>query len=147
MVIGLGHDVCVISDRHAGILNVVQEEMPGYGQIHHRWCTRHLAQNLIRRDGTKDNFKLFEEVCRQLEVKLFNEKLDALKLAINASGRQFLADLMPSKEKWTLTYDIGGWRWGFMTSNMAEMFNSLLRGCWGLPMTDIASFTFYKLNA
>ena len=79
MVIGLGHDVCVISDRHAGILNVVQEEMLGYGQIHHRWYMRYLAQNLIRRDGTKDNFKLFEEVCRQLEVKLFNEKLDALK--------------------------------------------------------------------
>ena len=35
VVIGPGHDVCVISDRHAGILNDVQEEMPGYGQIHH----------------------------------------------------------------------------------------------------------------
>ena len=34
-----------------------------------------------------------------------------------------------------------------MTSNMAEMFNSLLRGCRGLPVTAIASFTFYKLNA
>jgi hypothetical protein len=69
VVIGLEHDVCVISDRHAGILNAVQDELPGYGQIHHRWCTRHLAQNLIRHDGTKDNFKLFEEVCRQTEVK------------------------------------------------------------------------------
>jgi len=87
VVIGPGHDVCVILDRHVGILNVVEEEMVGYGQIHHRWCTRHLAQNLIRHDGTKDNFKLFEDVCRQLEVKLFNEKLDALKLATNARGR------------------------------------------------------------
>jgi hypothetical protein len=52
-----------------------------------------------------------------------------------------------SKEKWTLAYDTGGWRWGFMTSNMAEMFNSLLRGCRSLPVTAIASFTFYKLNA
>jgi hypothetical protein len=146
-VIGVGRDVCVISDRHAGIMNAVEEEMPGYGQIHHRWCTRHLAQNLIRRDHTKDNFKLFEEVCRQREVKLFNEKLEALKLATNVDGRQFLSDLMSSKEKWTLAYDTGGWRWGFMTSNMAEMFNSLLRGCRGLPVTAIASFTFYKLNS
>jgi hypothetical protein len=75
VVIRQARDVRVKSDRYAGILNVVQEEMPDYGQIHHRWCTRHLAQNLIRRDGTKDNFKLFEEVCRQQEVKLFNEKL------------------------------------------------------------------------
>jgi hypothetical protein len=34
-----------------------------------------------------------------------------------------------------------------MTSNMAEMFNNLLRGCRGLPVTTIASFTFHKLNA
>ena len=34
-----------------------------------------------------------------------------------------------------------------MTSNMAEMFNSLLKGCRGLSVTAIASFTFYKLNA
>jgi transposase-like protein len=68
VVLGLGHDVCVISDRHAGILNAVEQEIPGYGQIHHRWCTRHLAQNLIRHDHTKDNFKLFEEVYRQQEV-------------------------------------------------------------------------------
>ena len=147
VVIGPGRDVCVIFDRHAGILNAVEEVIPGYGQIHHRWCTRHLAQNLIRRDHTKDNFKLFEEVCRQQEVKLFNEKLEALKLATNDDGRQFLSDLMPSKEKWTLAYDTCGWRWGFMTSNMAEMFNSLLRGCRGLPVTAIASFTFYKLNS
>jgi hypothetical protein len=33
-----------------------------------------------------------------------------------------------------------------MTSNRAEMFNSLLRDCRSLPVTAIASFTFYKLN-
>ena len=54
---------------------------------------------------------------------------------------------MSSKEKWALAYDTGGWRWGFMTSNMAEMFNSLLKGCRGLPMIAITSFMFYKLNA
>jgi len=30
---------------------------------------------------------------------------------------------------------------------MAEMFNNLLRWCQGLPVTAIALFTFYKLNA
>jgi len=54
---------------------------------------------------------------------------------------------MPLKEKWTLAYDTEGWRWGFMTSSMTNMFNSLLRGCRGLPVTAIASFMFYKLNA
>jgi transposase-like protein len=30
VVIGLERDVCVISNRHAGILNAVQDELPGY---------------------------------------------------------------------------------------------------------------------
>jgi hypothetical protein len=33
-----------------------------------------------------------------------------------------------------------------MTSNMAEIFNSILRGVQSLPVTTIASFTFYKCN-
>jgi hypothetical protein len=40
---------------------------------------------------------------------------------------------MSSKEKWTLAYNTGGWRWGFMTSNMVEMFNSLLEGARVFP--------------
>ena len=53
VVVGHGRDICVISDRHAGILNAVQNIIPGYGRVHHRWCTRHLAQNLIKHDGLR----------------------------------------------------------------------------------------------
>jgi hypothetical protein len=53
---------------------------------------------------------------------------------------------MGEKEKWTLAYDKGGRRCGHMTSNMAEMFNSLLRGVRSLLVTVIVSFTFYKCN-
>jgi transposase-like protein len=64
VVVRLGHEICVISDRHVGILNVVREVIPNHAHVHHRWCTRHLAQNLIKHDGIKENFKLFKEVCR-----------------------------------------------------------------------------------
>jgi hypothetical protein len=53
---------------------------------------------------------------------------------------------MNEKEKWALTYDKGGKRCGYMTSNMAEIFNSISRGVWLLPVTAITSFTFYKCN-
>jgi hypothetical protein len=33
-----------------------------------------------------------------------------------------------------------------MTSNMAEIFNNLMREVWSLLVTAIASFTFYKCN-
>jgi len=53
---------------------------------------------------------------------------------------------MDEKEKWALAYDKGGQRCGYMTSNMTEIFISLLRGVRSLPVTTIASFTFYKCN-
>jgi hypothetical protein len=68
-------EVSVIFDRHQGILSVVQENIMGYAPLHHRWCTRHLVKNLLWKDGTKDNFPLFEEVARMLEVPFF-EKLE-----------------------------------------------------------------------
>jgi transposase-like protein len=58
-VVGPGREVGVISDRHQGILNVVQEQIPGYASMHHRWCTRHLAENLLRKDRSKANFPPF----------------------------------------------------------------------------------------
>jgi transposase-like protein len=79
VVVGPGCDICVISNRHAGILNVVREAIPNHSCVHHRWCTRHLAQNLIKHDGIKENFKLFEEVCRQTDEKNFKKKLNDLK--------------------------------------------------------------------
>jgi hypothetical protein len=53
---------------------------------------------------------------------------------------------MDEKEKWALAYDKGGKRCGYMTSNMVENFNSILRAVQSLPVTAIAYFTFYKCN-
>jgi hypothetical protein len=53
---------------------------------------------------------------------------------------------MDEKEKWALAYDKGGKHCGYMTSNMAEIFNSILRGVQSLHVTIITYFTFYKCN-
>jgi hypothetical protein len=45
-----------------------------------------------------------------------------------------------------LAYDKGGKHCGYMTSNMAEIFNSLLREVQSLSITKITSFTYYKCN-
>jgi transposase-like protein len=71
VVVGPRHEVCVISDRHAGILNAVHEVIPNHSHVYQRWYTQHLAQNHIKHDGIKENFKLFEEVCRQTDEKDF----------------------------------------------------------------------------
>jgi len=98
-VVGPHREVGVISDRHQGILSAVQEKIPRYAPLHHRWCTRYLAENLLRKDGTKDNFPLFEEVAHMLEVKFFKEKLEQLRTVTNAEGRQWLRGLMRELEK------------------------------------------------
>jgi transposase-like protein len=89
VVVGPGCDICVISDRHVGILNAVREVIPNYSRAHHHWCTRHLAQNLIKQDGIKENFKFFEEVCRQTDDKDFKKKLKDLERRTNEKVKSF----------------------------------------------------------
>jgi hypothetical protein len=45
-----------------------------------------------------------------------------------------------------LAYDKGGKHCGYITSNMTEIFNSILKGVRSLHVTVIASFTFYRCN-
>uniref|UniRef100_K3YL30 SWIM-type domain-containing protein n=1 Tax=Setaria italica TaxID=4555 RepID=K3YL30_SETIT len=146
-VVGPSREVGVISDRHQGILHAVQEQIEGYAPLHHRWCTRHLAENLLRKDGVKDNFDLFQVAARQLEDYYFQRKLEQVRTATNAEGRQWLAGLMRDLDKWTRSHDAGGWRYEFQCSNMAESFNKLLLGIRGMPVNAIVEFTFYRLVA
>jgi hypothetical protein len=53
---------------------------------------------------------------------------------------------MDEKEKWSLPFDKGEKRYGYMTSNIAKIFNSLLTEVQSLPVTVIAYFTFYKCH-
>ncbi|XP_028108994.1 uncharacterized protein LOC114307786 [Camellia sinensis] len=47
-------------------------------------------------------------------------------------------------EEWALSYD-GGHRWGVLTSNDAECFNSVLKGARNLPISAMVEFTFRRL--
>jgi transposase-like protein len=80
VVVDSGREICVILDRHAGILNVMHEVIPNHSRVHHRWCAQHLAQNLIKHDDIKENFKLFEDVCQQTNEKDFKRKLKDLEM-------------------------------------------------------------------
>jgi hypothetical protein len=85
-------------------------------------------------------------VYRQIDEKNFKKKLKDLERRTNEKGKEFLKELMDEKEKWTLAYDKGGKRCGYMTSNTSDIFNSILRGFRSLPVRAITSFTFYKCN-
>jgi hypothetical protein len=94
----------------------------------------------------KDNFERFMLACRQLEDKYFREVLEDVRTSSNVQGRQWLSGLMKDVEKWTRAHDVGGWRYEFQFSNMAESFNKLLLGIRAMPVNAIVIFSFHKLN-
>ena len=63
--------------------------------------------------------------------------MEQVRIASNAEDRQWLTDLMRDLEKWTRAHDVGGWRYEFQCSNMAESFNKLLLGIRGMPVNAI----------
>ena len=48
-------------------------------------------------------------------------------------------------EKWALSHD-GGRQYGIMTTNMLEVFNSVLKGARSFPITAFFQLTFYSVS-
>ena len=49
-------------------------------------------------------------------------------------------------EKWALSHD-RGLRYGIMTTNIYEVFNSVLKGARSLPVIALVQLTFFRLNS
>ena len=62
---------------------------------------------------------------------------------INSEAQQWL-EAIPF-QLWALSHD-GGQRYGIVTTNMSEVFNSVLKGARSLPFTVLVQLTFFRLN-
>ena len=145
-VFSRSREVCIISDRHQGILNAMEIEIAGYARLHHRWCMRHFVANFYRACKNKQLSDDLTDVCVAFTARSFTRRFDKLRDAVNAGGKEFLDRNFGEKHKWARAYDHGGRRYGDMTSNMAECFNNVIKGVRALPVTAIAEYTFHKLN-
>ena len=65
-------NVCIIHDRHAGILNAVKrltqpgpEEQTPWLDMQSRWCMRHLGANFFSQFRNKNLMNLFKKLCKQ----------------------------------------------------------------------------------
>jgi hypothetical protein len=72
----------------------------------------------------------------RLTRKISKKKLKELEKLTNNQGKEFLKGLMDEKEKWALAHDKCGKCCGYMTSNMVEIFNSLLREDFSLCLSQ-----------
>ena len=46
-VLGPSRTICLILDRHAGLLNATDEHIDGFPPLVHRWCMRHFTANFF----------------------------------------------------------------------------------------------------
>ena len=81
-------------------------------------------------------------VALATEVGKFNKHMDTIE-RINLEVQRWL-EAIPF-EKWALSHD-GGRGYGIMTTNMYEVFNSVLKGARSLPVTALVQLIFFRLN-
>ena len=70
-VIPATREVCVIYDRHQGILRAVEIDIPGHAPVHHRWCMRHFCANFYRACGSKELSDDLQDCCLAYSERRF----------------------------------------------------------------------------
>ena len=136
--------ICVISDRHPGIMAAMSDPHLRWDApyAYHRICMRHLASNFMTR--FKD--KLLKNLVCRAAVATTPRKMNrhmATIGRIKPEALQWLEAIPLSL--WALSHD-GGRRYGIMTTNMSEVFNSVLKGARSLPISALVQLTFSRLN-
>ena len=110
---------------------------------YHRICMRYLVSNFM----TQFKDKLLKNlVCRAALAstkRKFNKHMTIIG-RINSKALQWL-EAIPL-HLWALSHD-GGRRYGIMTTNIYEAFNSVLKGARSLPVTALVQLTFFRLNS
>ena len=73
-------NVCVLHDRHAGILNAIKilkqpgpEEETPWIDMQSRWCMRHLGANFYSQFRSKSLMNLFKKLCKQNQQRKYDK--------------------------------------------------------------------------
>ena len=188
-------NVCILHDRHAGLLKAIRkleqpddDEQTPWTDVQSRWCMRHMGANFYSCFKSKRLMNLFKRLCnvnQQRKYEFLWERLTeftqnqvkerraaqatAVAAQVAAAQAAVAEDSEPvglcdlpgidppgtkrkkgarirnfeewiEKEppvKWSLLHDAHGARYGIMTTNLAEIYNFVLRGNRGLPLTAL----------
>ena len=137
--------IFVIFDKHSGIMAAMSDPHLGWdaSSAYHRICMRHLVSNFMSRF----KYKLLKNlVCRAALAttqRKFNRHMAKI-WRINSEAQQLLEAI--SLHIWALSHD-GGRRYEIMTTNMFDVFNSVLKGACNLPITALVQLTFFRLDS
>ncbi|KAL9685601.1 hypothetical protein QQ045_023052 [Rhodiola kirilowii] len=128
-------------------MRVMEEDDWKAPKAYHRICIRHFASNFNLKVKCMVKKALLTSIGYENQQVKFCNRFKELKelLKDNQDALKLLDKL--NAEKWALSYDIGGRRWGSMTTNVSESFNHVLMVCCDLSITTIVHFTFKQVNA
>ena len=136
-------EICLISDRHAGILAAVQNEYLGWQPPHayHVYCLRHVASNFNSRFRDPKLRDVVKRAGMQTQPRKFHKYMRNIE-KFNPEAVQWLNEIPLAK--WTRSHDDGR-RYGMMTTNISECFNGVLKNARFLPITALVQLTFFRL--
>ena len=63
MVISPKREVCIISNRHHGILKAIEVDIPGYPKLQHHWCMRHSWQTFTGHARVRSFARILPYLC------------------------------------------------------------------------------------
>ncbi|CAN0881576.1 hypothetical protein LINGRAHAP2_LOCUS14319 [Linum grandiflorum] len=114
-----------------------------------RWCSRHYESNYntyVKDPNMKERLKsIVNEGCR----RRFNAKVADFLEADQRLGIKRPEWVLADQLLWSKVVDAeaGGFRYGIMTTNMAESINGAFKGIRSLPICALVRSTFYRLTA
>jgi hypothetical protein len=107
---------------------------------------RHFAANIWRRQKKKEVVRKLKSLCGCQTKEKFQETLAELHKVLNDRAKRWLEDHMPQRDKWALAFDVGGLRYGVMTTNSSESLNKVFKGICAVPVSGIVEYSFRKCN-
>jgi hypothetical protein len=134
----LGKSIYIISDRLRGLLNGAKEPLKGYPPLIHRWCARHFATNIWKKQQSKEVIERLKALCKVNEEKKIEARLKEWEKILNNDAKAWLFGQLSKKSTWALAFHEGGSRYGVITTNISKVFNFVLKGIRSLPISGIA---------
>nr|XP_027069017.1 uncharacterized protein LOC113694296 [Coffea arabica] len=133
--------ICVISDRHNGIIHAMthfdywQEPL-----AFHRYCLRHVRSNLMTHFKGLHLKRLCWAMGRARQLRKWRAFKRELRSTFPGAWT-YLSNI--EIEKWCLTHD-GEHRWGILTTNISESYTNVLREARHLPIRACIDLTFHR---
>ncbi|KAE8233607.1 hypothetical protein CF326_g1353 [Tilletia indica] len=125
--------ITIVSDRDKGLLAAVDEELP---DVSHAYCCYHLAANLKKHHGASTQ-PLFWRCVYATSESEFNRAMDQIRERCKEAA-DYLCAPEQDHSHWA-SYAFKNRRWGLVTSNLAEVANSLLVPIRSLPLLQLLS--------